>query len=601
MTLLEAWVQYPVAAALGRTLLHSLWEAGVIAIALAFVLGVSRSAQVRYASACIALVMMLVTSVVTFVVVMPEPGVRNQFPAPVHFPALKDAAGDASFGASDRLGFDELVPWITPLWAAGFFLFNLKHLAGWWSVQRLRRRATCAASKIWQSRLTVLCEQLLVSRTVTLVESSVAAFPIVIGHLRPIILLPVGVVTGMPREQVELILMHELAHIRRHDYAMNIIQAFVENVFFYHPAVWWVSRIIRTEREHCCDDLVVASTQDPYGYAAALAALEESRTRSEEFALAATGGNLVKRIRRLLGKHDTPNTSWLPLFAIAFLIATASLVLHAQPVLSPAIELPPPAPIVVVPSPPQPVIARTPRPAPPAIQKPAGSLTPWLDQDVAYIISREERQAFESLPPGEEREKFIEQFWLRRDPTPGTPQNEFKEEHYKRIAHTNEKFTTASTAGWKTDRGRFLIMYGKPDQLESHPEGMNSPEHQLHSYPVELWFYASMGLFEFADVSVNGEYRVVQDSHVTGFPAVITVLGEVNLPGIFKLKFRPTLIRIIALAQGFRAGAGDSIQIVRDQSGQKTTYQVDKTRLMTGAISDLQLEPNDTIIVPSAR
>jgi len=131
MTLLEAWVQYPVAAALGRTVLHSLWEAGIIAIALAFVIGVSRSAQVRYASACIALVMMLVTSAVTFVVVMPETGVRNQIPAPVHFPAVKAAAGDDHLGNAARFGFDELVPWISPLWAAGFFLFNLKHLAGW--------------------------------------------------------------------------------------------------------------------------------------------------------------------------------------------------------------------------------------------------------------------------------------------------------------------------------------------------------------------------------------------------------------------------------------------------------------------------------------
>jgi GWxTD domain-containing protein len=96
------------------------------------------------------------------------------------------------------------------------------------------------------------------------------------------------------------------------------------------------------------------------------------------------------------------------------------------------------------------------------------SLKKWVDEDVAYIISDEEKRAFENLSSDEERQQFIEQFWLRRDPTPGTPRNEFKEEHYERIVYANERFSSGKP-GWKTDRGRLYIIHGKPDQIESHP------------------------------------------------------------------------------------------------------------------------------------
>ena len=101
----------------------------------------------------------------------------------------------------------------------------------------------------------------------------------------------------------------------------------------------------------------------------------------------------------------------------------------------------------------------------------------WLTQDVAYIISDQERAAFRQLATDEEREHFIEQFWLRRDPTPGTLANEFKEEHYRRIAYANQRFTTGSgLAGWKTDRGRIYITYGPPDEIESHSDAHPSED-----------------------------------------------------------------------------------------------------------------------------
>ncbi len=131
----------------------------------------------------------------------------------------------------------------------------------------------------------------------------------------------------------------------------------------------------------------------------------------------------------------------------------------------------------------------------------------WLDEDAVYIIAPEERAAFLRLDTDEERNKFIEQFWLRRDPTPGTAANEFKEEHYRRISYANERFAS-SVPGWKSDRGRIYIMYGPPDQIESHPQ---------HAVPFEQWFYNHIEgvgdriVIEFEDRTGTGDYKLTLD------------------------------------------------------------------------------------------
>jgi GWxTD domain-containing protein len=135
----------------------------------------------------------------------------------------------------------------------------------------------------------------------------------------------------------------------------------------------------------------------------------------------------------------------------------------------------------------------------------------WLNEDVAYIVTDAERAAFKRLPTDAEREHFIEQFWQRRDPTPGTPVNEFKEEHYRRIAYANKNFSSA-IAGWKTDRGRIYITYGPPDEKEVHPSGDAS-----HPYPYEQWMYHFIDgvgkniIIEFIDPDKTGEYRMTTD------------------------------------------------------------------------------------------
>ena len=150
------------------------------------------------------------------------------------------------------------------------------------------------------------------------------------------------------------------------------------------------------------------------------------------------------------------------------------------------------------------------------------ALKKWLDEDVSYIITSEERTTFKALKTDEEREQFIESFWLRRDPTPDTIDNEFKDDHYERIAYANEHFASG-IPGWKTDRGRIYVMYGKPDEIESHPSGgtYDRPIEEgggtTSTFPFEIWRYRYIEgignevLLEFVDPSMSGEYRMTID------------------------------------------------------------------------------------------
>ena len=171
--------------------------------------------------------------------------------------------------------------------------------------------------------------------------------------------MPVGLLAGLPTAQVEAILAHELAHIRRQDYIVNLVQTFVEGLLFYHPAVWWISHVIRTERENCCDDVAVAVSGDARQYAAALAALEQNRFTARELALAATGGSLVNRIRRILESPERSRVGFAPLAsAIALTLATAAGLAAWQT--TPALK-PQPAAGRVVDAPVAPVACQKPR------------------------------------------------------------------------------------------------------------------------------------------------------------------------------------------------------------------------------------------------
>jgi GWxTD domain-containing protein len=502
MKFLQTWAGTSMAGAIGWTLFHSLWEGAIISAALAAALVVLRSPRARYAVACVAMLVMLGGFGLTLVRVMPEHAHDMQTVGP---PAVRASNVPSGMDAATRWNpsLAAVVPWFAPFWIAGVWIFYFGHVVAWIGVRRLRRRGVCCAPERWQKDLGRLGVKLRLSRPVLLLESCIADAPLVFGHFRPVILMPIGLLAGLPAGQIEVILLHELAHIRRYDYLSNLLQRSVEGLFFYHPAAWWISWVIRAERENCCDDVVVATSGNAHEYAVALAALEQNRCFDREPAVAATGGSLMRRIRRLLYPRG-PNSAWTPFFAAAIVIATATVTLVAW--------------------------QTSPQPSPKAAQPQAdhtetSPYLKWLNEDVVYIISDKERAVFQRLSSNEERETFIEQFWLRRDPTPGTPENEYQAEHYRRIAYANEHFASINLDGWKADRGRIYIIWGPPDEIDSHPSGgpYERPPAEgggtTSTFPFEDWRYRHVEglgdniMVEFVDKTGTGEFKMTMDPH----------------------------------------------------------------------------------------
>ena len=238
-------------------------------------------------------------------------------------PRLGERRGQVAANARPMDGVTEMVqlalPWMVGCWIVGVFALSLLHLGGWWRVRRLGRVGISPVATELDKRIRHLARRMGVDRAFRLLESTLVEVPTVFGWLRPVILAPVGILGEMSPQQLEMILAHELAHIRRHDYLLNLLQTALETLLFYHPAVWLVSHRIRIERENCCDDFVVEATGERLIYARALTRLVELRQQaigllSTDLTLAADGCSILPRIRRILGLpgHDYGQRhSWL--------------------------------------------------------------------------------------------------------------------------------------------------------------------------------------------------------------------------------------------------------------------------------------------------
>ena len=230
-------------------------------------------------------------------------------PPPVSPPGRPDLQHDPSWSEQLRAVLRPWLAWIVAGWSLGVAMCSLRPLLGWYTLRRLRRVGVSPASDEVLATLRRVSARLGLRRAVRVVQSTLARVPIVVGYLRPVVLLPVSLVTSIPTAQLEAILAHELAHVRRHDFVVNLLQTLVETLFFYHPAVWWISRQIRVEREHCCDDLVVKLLDNRVEYGRALVAIEQIRGRNSVLALGATDGSLLSRVRRIVG-FDSERTAW---------------------------------------------------------------------------------------------------------------------------------------------------------------------------------------------------------------------------------------------------------------------------------------------------
>jgi beta-lactamase regulating signal transducer with metallopeptidase domain len=311
-----------IAQAIGWALLHLLWQGVLVAAILAATLALlsKQSANARYLASCGALALLVVLGAATAYRSYEgsgELGVGSgsgsttvALLAGTNNPTLETAGSDFPLPTTHPLTTftRNHLPQIVLVWLTGVLLLSVRLLFGWLRAHSIARRNATEAAPEWQRSARRLAHALKLRRAVQLLESAAVEVPTVIGWLRPVVLLPATSLTGLSTEQMEMILAHELAHIRRNDFFVNLMQAVVETLLFYHPAVWWISNRIRVEREHCCDDVAVSVSGKPLVYARALTRLEELRVEDAQAFVAANGGSLIGRIRRLAGaRAESPN------------------------------------------------------------------------------------------------------------------------------------------------------------------------------------------------------------------------------------------------------------------------------------------------------
>src|SRR5689334_9003980 len=296
----------PLGEAIGLALLHALWQGAIVAGALAAILALlsRRSAALRYGISCAALALVFGMAVYTGIHVYTPRVAESVAPGSVSAAPAMPAVDDTVFIAASTspLSWHDnwltavallraYIPQIVVLWFLGVLVLTLRLAASWTRTRALANRGAVDADETWQRVAARLSEAIGLRRAVRLVISGGVDVPSVVGWLKPAILLPVSSLSGLTAEQLEMVLAHELAHIRRHDFLINAMQSVIETLLFYHPAVWYLSRQIRIERENCCDDLAVSVCGDAILYARALAQLEELRA-TPLLAVAATGGSL---------------------------------------------------------------------------------------------------------------------------------------------------------------------------------------------------------------------------------------------------------------------------------------------------------------------
>lgn len=317
----------PAVERLGWTLVHFLWQGAVIA----FIYGAARAAlrgrpaTWRYGAGCAALAAMALLPVLTLMRIevvrhMPSGGTGGAATtgtvagasAGSETTGLVAAAADV-WGTSIRTladAFEPLLPVAVGAWLIGLVVCGGRLVGACSALKRLQRERLEPVAADLVTRLAYLRHRMQVSRPVKLFWSAMVEVPTVIGWFRPVILLPTSCLTGLTPVQIDLLLAHELAHVRRHDFWVNLFQVMLETVLFYHPAVWWVSRCMREDREVCCDDLAVRACGNRVAYAQALTAMEELRLSGATLALAASGGSLLDRIRHVLGLNDPNAANW---------------------------------------------------------------------------------------------------------------------------------------------------------------------------------------------------------------------------------------------------------------------------------------------------
>jgi beta-lactamase regulating signal transducer with metallopeptidase domain/HEAT repeat protein len=309
---------------IGWAIVHSLWQGGAIALIAAALLSAARraGASVRYAIAIVSLMAMVILPVATAlsgvsgfripastiaqsgqpsgIIAVDEKEPLVSRPAATSQTEIARPASIMMSEAAVR-SIDTALPWLVGAWLIGLLVSSVRLMGGLARTRRITRRGASPANDALSVRIEKICDRLGVRRAVRAVQSIEIDVPLVIGAIRPVIVVPASLMTGLTPLQLDMLLAHELAHVRRHDYLVNLVQTVIETLLFYHPAARWLSDRAREERENCCDDIAVnAFGGDAQQYTSTLLVLEEARGQGFGLTAAANGGSLLKRAQRLL-------------------------------------------------------------------------------------------------------------------------------------------------------------------------------------------------------------------------------------------------------------------------------------------------------------
>lgn len=308
--------------ALSHTLLHSLWQGAILAGigGLTIVLTRNRTSQLRYKLLVILFFAFAVVAGITFAVELDSTGlsVANVTTDASQISTSKQGAAvavkspfqqsDVLKGLTNYLNANSVL--IVLIWSIIVLIRIIQLIFGLRNLVHLRSSAIFGGNEEWAKRTTAIACKLGIQKAVRIAESGMARVPMVIGHMKPLILIPIGMLTALPPAEVEAILIHEMAHIYRRDYLVNLLQSLMEIIFFFNPAILWLSDLIRRERENCCDDIAIAETDDKLSYIRALVSCQEHLLLSPAYAMAFSGkrNELSGRVKRMIsGGNQTLN------------------------------------------------------------------------------------------------------------------------------------------------------------------------------------------------------------------------------------------------------------------------------------------------------
>jgi beta-lactamase regulating signal transducer with metallopeptidase domain len=320
-------------------LIHSLWQGLVLAVISALVMFLTKktSAAIRYNLVLVQFLLFIGACVFTFVWEWSKPSQQSmvQFGNAIGGRASAllslNADGIRAFANTCVGYFTANAPMVVLLWLVFFLFRSVRMMRGLIFIHTAKHRQVSEPVDYWRNRAELLCEKLQLKRAVRLLESGYVKMPMVIGHLKPVILIPVGLLAGLPPEQVEAVLLHELAHIRRHDYIVNFLQTIAETIFFFNPGLLWISALLRDERENCCDDIALAQTKNKREFIDALISFKEYSLYGANYAVAFPGkkNQLLQRVSRILGNKNKTVTSAERAFLIAGVIVLSAIIATA--------------------------------------------------------------------------------------------------------------------------------------------------------------------------------------------------------------------------------------------------------------------------------